>query len=291
MTYWSHTQLRTCAHRYALLPYLYTLFYGAHMEGSPIMRALWYEFPDQDPLFTTDDVFMFGPALLVAPVLQQGATSRSVILPGGVPWYDSMSGALVAKPSVSPSTLDVQACSLSWCLICLFAPGHTEVGIVLQVDMEVIPTFLRGGSIVPTRQRARRSSAAQARDPFTLLVALDASGNAHGQLYLDDGHSMAYERGIFSHVAYDFKGGVLSSSDLAPNNAFPNALEIEKIAIVGMGGEHDSWRAEVVGSGGVGLDVGKGLFTMRQDVPALATVVRKPGLPATGAWAIKFSRA
>ncbi len=159
-----------------------------------------------------------------------------------------------------------------------------------QVDMEGIPTFLRGGSIVPTRQRARRSSAAQTRDPFTLLVALDAGGHAHGQLYLDDGHSMAYERGIFSHVAYDFKGGVLSSSDLAPGNAFPNALQIEKIAIVGLGSDRDTWRVEVVGSGAA-LEVSRGLFTQRQGVPALATIVRKPGLPATGAWAIKFSKA
>ena len=58
-----------------------------------------------------------------------------------------------------------------------------------------LPLLIRGGSIVPTRDRPRRSSALMARDPFTLRIALDASEQAEGELYLDDGNSYEYEVG------------------------------------------------------------------------------------------------
>ncbi len=57
------------------------------------MRPLWFEFPEAKSLFATDDQFMLGPALLVAPVLEEGAKSRSVALPAGPVWYDAATGA------------------------------------------------------------------------------------------------------------------------------------------------------------------------------------------------------
>jgi mannosyl-oligosaccharide alpha-1,3-glucosidase len=55
--------------------------------------------------------------------------------------------------------------------------------------------LIRGGSIVPTRERPRRSSSLMKKDPFTLRIALDASEQASGDLYLDDGDSYKYEAG------------------------------------------------------------------------------------------------
>ncbi len=57
------------------------------------MRPLWFEFPQAKSLFATDDQFMLGPALLVAPVLEENAKSRSVALPAGPVWYDAATGA------------------------------------------------------------------------------------------------------------------------------------------------------------------------------------------------------
>lgn len=59
--------------------------------------------------------------------------------------------------------------------------------------------FYRGGGIVPRRERPRRSTATMARDPFTLIVALDQDGNAHGDLYVDDGRSLAFKKGHYLH--------------------------------------------------------------------------------------------
>ncbi len=70
--------------RYTLMPYIYSLAWQTHQTGAPFMRALWMDFPDDphvldDRMATTE--YMFGPALLVAPVTEQGATAREVYLP------------------------------------------------------------------------------------------------------------------------------------------------------------------------------------------------------------------
>jgi alpha-glucosidase (family GH31 glycosyl hydrolase) len=91
-----------CRERYAYLPYLYTLFRHAHTEGAPIMRPMWYEFPTLEAGFATDDQFLVGPGLLVAPVLQAGATSRTVLLPPSSRWFDAHTGAEMKPGHVRP---------------------------------------------------------------------------------------------------------------------------------------------------------------------------------------------
>ncbi len=56
---------------------------AAAETGAPPMRPLFFDFPDDPACTTSEDQFMFGPDLLVAPVLEQGATSRPVYLPAG----------------------------------------------------------------------------------------------------------------------------------------------------------------------------------------------------------------
>lgn len=97
-----------------------------------------YEFPAQKDLFALDDTFLLGPALLVAPVLGEGAQERNVTLPADAQWFDAFTGALVTSG------------------------GRTPYKFNVPVTMESVPSYLRGGQIVPTRERARRSSAAAA---------------------------------------------------------------------------------------------------------------------------------
>ena len=51
--------------RYILLPYIYTLFRHANTSGLPVMRPLWFDFPEERATFAVDDEFMLGPGLLV----------------------------------------------------------------------------------------------------------------------------------------------------------------------------------------------------------------------------------
>lgn len=79
--------------RYLLMPYLWSLFERAHTHHEPIIRPSFYDFPDDESCFTDSDDFMLGHALLVAPVVQAGATSRRVYLPSGPSaWFDFYTG-------------------------------------------------------------------------------------------------------------------------------------------------------------------------------------------------------
>lgn len=78
--------------RERLRPYIREIMREAHEVGTPPMRPLFYEYPQDAPAWEIDDQFMFGPNLLVAPVLEEGARSRSVYLPSGDTWIDPYTG-------------------------------------------------------------------------------------------------------------------------------------------------------------------------------------------------------
>src|SRR5262249_54929837 len=73
--------------RYRLLPYLYSAAREATQTGLPIMRALWLHYADDHTAAARADEYLWGRDILVAPVTDQGATSRRVYLPKGR-WYD-----------------------------------------------------------------------------------------------------------------------------------------------------------------------------------------------------------
>ena len=72
--------------RKSLKPYLARIFREAHENGSPLLRAMFYEFPEDEKCWTLDDQYMFGPDYLVAPVCHKHAVSRDVYLPEGAEW-------------------------------------------------------------------------------------------------------------------------------------------------------------------------------------------------------------
>ena len=78
--------------REQLKPYLRDLNQAAHAHGTPPMRPLYYDFPTDLSAANLADEFMLGPDLLVAPVTEQGATSRSVYLPEGPVWVEAWTG-------------------------------------------------------------------------------------------------------------------------------------------------------------------------------------------------------
>ncbi len=72
--------------------YTRELMRQAHEKGSPVMRTLFYEFPEDSACWDITDSYMFGPDILVAPVVYEGARSRKVYLPKGVEWVQAGSG-------------------------------------------------------------------------------------------------------------------------------------------------------------------------------------------------------
>ena len=78
--------------RERLRPYTRSLMSAAHTRGSPIIRPLFYDFPSDDRAWDVEDAYMFGPDVLVAPVLVQGQRARDVYLPAGTRWISHGSG-------------------------------------------------------------------------------------------------------------------------------------------------------------------------------------------------------
>lgn len=77
--------------REKLRPYITRLMRDAHEKGSPIMRPLFYDFPNNQESWKIEDEYMFGPDILVCPILYEGQRSRDVYLPEGE-WEDMRSG-------------------------------------------------------------------------------------------------------------------------------------------------------------------------------------------------------
>jgi alpha-D-xyloside xylohydrolase len=79
--------------RERLRPYVHEQMRTAAHSGLPPMRPLFVDFPDDGQAWRIDDQFLFGPDILVAPILAPGQTSRAVYLPVGGTWTDAWSGA------------------------------------------------------------------------------------------------------------------------------------------------------------------------------------------------------
>ncbi|KAJ1830532.1 hypothetical protein IWW55_001548 [Coemansia sp. RSA 2706] len=202
--------------RYRLLPYLYTLFRSASLTGMPLLRPMWVEFPRETALFAEDAAFMVGSAIMVVPVTDPAESpSVPVSFPPHEIWYDIRTRAAYAGP-----------------LKRQFSVGLADTLV-----------YARGGSIVPTRERQRRSSALMRRDPFTLYVYANRAGAASGQLYVDDGESYAYHAGAFIERDLEYAGGRLvsraSTRTIASDAqaAFAEsmaAVRVERVVIVGL---------------------------------------------------------
>ena len=102
-------------------------------------------------------------------------------------------------------------------------------------DLHEIPLLIRGGHIVPTRERPRRASSLMKFDPFTLRVALDGNESARGDLYLDDGESYNYEKGdqvwrLFNASKVSKKKLQISSENYVAPSVVPS---VTKVPLVG----------------------------------------------------------
>ncbi len=149
--------------RYQLMPYIYSLGHFSHETGAPFMRGLFMDFGSDPKTAAIGDEFMFGPALLIAPVTEQGATTREVYLPAGTDWYNFWTNQRV----------------------------HGGQRIAVSAPIDTIPIFVRAGSIVPL------GAAIESTDEKQAIASVRVYPGADGDftLYSDDGKTYAYESG------------------------------------------------------------------------------------------------
>lgn len=192
--------------RYSLIPYTYTLFHQANKAGATVLRALSWEFPNDASLAAVETQFMSGPALLITPVLAPLATTVQGVFPGvadGTQWYDWY----------TLKKVDVQ-------------PGENKT---LEAAIEHQPIHVRGGYIIPI-QKAGNTTATSRKNPWTLLAALDKSGKAAGELFLDDGISLKVA--ATKDVTFSYAANVL---DVKVNGLYQDENPLANVTIAGFG--------------------------------------------------------
>ncbi|KAF5974245.1 alpha-glucosidase precursor (maltase) [Fusarium coicis] len=191
---------RAIAIRYSLLNYIYTLFHYANTQGDLVMRALAWEFPNDETLKATYSQFLLGPSLLVTPVLTPNSKTVRGVFPGigeGTRWYD-------------------------WYTLNEFHAKPQE-NVTLDAPLEHINLHIRGGTIF-TLQKPGNTTAATRRNPFSLILALDDNEYAEGSVYFDDGVSLEPE--VTKIVAYTFSKGILSAKAKGDYKVKPSLVNI-----------------------------------------------------------------
>ncbi|KAI5962047.1 ROT2 [Candida theae] len=190
--------------RYKLLPVFYTSFHQASLTGAPVLKPVFYDYKDStdDGVYDIEDEFFLGNSgILAKPVTDEGAKQVSFAAPkfSNENFFEFTNGIVSGKVY------------------------HDR----LSAELSDVPMLLKGGSVVPMKNRYRRSSRLMRHDPYTLVVALDKNGRATGNLYVDDGESLNSEYKLLTFIV-DKEGISLSSTG---DYAF--SVSIEKIIIVG----------------------------------------------------------
>lgn len=78
--------------RERIRPYTAQLMEDAHQRGTPVMRPLFYDFPEDERAWSEETAYMYGPDVLVAPVMEAGVDCRTVYLPQGTSWIEAATG-------------------------------------------------------------------------------------------------------------------------------------------------------------------------------------------------------
>lgn len=224
-------------------------------------RTMWMHYPKTEGLFAIDDQYLVGSDLLVKPVTSPGVVETAVKFPTDDTWYDAESLKVVSSSS---------------------HPGsYTEVTV--PSDLNTIPVFQRGGSVIARKLRLRRSTQMMTKDPYTLYIALDASKKAIGTLYMDDEETFNHQRNgefALANFSVDFstKIGMISNAvELGAGwkghlASVPHGFTIERIMVMGVDEAPNS------------VDIGSSTLGFTYDSHAKVLVIRRPNTSALANW-------
>ena len=185
--------------RYKMLPYIYSLMYEASINGMPVMRPLFLEFPDDVNCYSDKNFsFMFGASILVANVLEKNAKTRNIYLPSSntdTKWYDINDNFKA------------------------YNGGQT---IEIPVNLGSIPMFLRGNGIFITSNDVKHILSDTMRQ-LDLIIAADSDNEFI--FYDDDGHTEDYKNGVNSITKITVKSGERKVISFNKNGSYKNTIE------------------------------------------------------------------
>jgi alpha-D-xyloside xylohydrolase len=186
--------------RYRMLPYIYSLAWKTTSESYTPMRPLVMDFRTDARALDIGDQFMYGPAFLVSPITEPGATSRRLYLPEAK-WYDFWSGETVT----GPKTIDAAA------------------------PIDHLPLYVRAGSIVPLGPEMEWSTQ-KPEDPIELRIYRGADGQF--TLYEDENDNYNYEKGAYSTIPFSWNDSTQTLTIGQRKGQFPGMLQERTFRIV-----------------------------------------------------------
>jgi alpha-D-xyloside xylohydrolase len=201
--------------RYRLLPYIYSTSWKVTHEAYTMMRALVFDFPSDPMALNVPDQYMFGPAILVNPVSDAGATSRSVYLAANTTWYDFWTGATLQ--------------------------GGQRMTAAAPIDH--IPLYVRAGSILPMGPIVQYTTEKPA-DPVELRVYRGADGSF--TLYEDENDNYDYEKGMFATIPFAWNDAAKTLTIGARQGSFPGMLMSRTFRVVFVAQDHGAGSSETV---------------------------------------------
>jgi len=196
--------------RYRLSRCIYTLAAGTWFDEGTSMCPLVMDFAIDERTWGIDDEYLFGRALLVAPVSEFKTRERQVYLPGGSDWYEEATGQRIAGGQAYA------------------APAPRER----------LPLFVRAGSIVPLGPEVQWSGE-NPQGPLTIHVFPGADGAF--ALYEDQGEDMGYARGEYARIPFQWDDKARQLAIGAREGHFPGMAATRRIGVV----VHDEGRGPV----------------------------------------------
>ena len=188
--------------RYTLIPYFYSLLWEAHKKGSPIMRAMVYEFQDDTKCLEESVDFMLGSSLLVANVVKKGSKSRTIYLPKSSNWYDFY-------------THD-------------FYEGGQE--ITIPVEISTIPLLIREGGIIPKTPDLKNINKDKMEN-LELIIAYSKKSSEFN-LYEDDGKTNEYKNNNFLETKITTSGGDQFEINFKHNGSYKSTIKTATIELI-----------------------------------------------------------
>jgi alpha-D-xyloside xylohydrolase len=192
--------------RYRLMPYIYSLAWKTTSEGYTIMRPLVMDFREDIRAQNIGDQFLFGPAILVNPVTEPGATARHLYLPAAK-WYDFWTGSIIqgGRALDAPSPIDR------------------------------IPLYVRAGSILPLGPDVAYA-AEKSANPIEVRVYRGANGAF--TLYEDENDTYNYEKGAYSTILFSWDDATRTLTIGDRTGSFPGMLENRAFRVVFVSENH-----------------------------------------------------
>jgi len=161
--------------RYQLLPYNYTLAFENHVNGTPLMRPLFFEETSDKTALTNDKTYLWGKAFLVSPVVKSDLKTQEVSFPSNNNWFDFYTDTKING-------------------------GQTKT---VALHKEYIPTYVRGGAFIPMIKTIQNTEEYNLKN-FDVHFYYDTTvTKSSGKLYNDDGKTPRdFEKGAYEIVRF-----------------------------------------------------------------------------------------